>query len=453
MLRARPGRFRVTDFQTGGLPDLTWYTRYNQFWNTVYLEEGGLEAMLVPDGVQNAAGQQIIPQQKVRPKNEVRDASNWYLEAMTASPPVISAGRYAEGREDDLRLLIEEMIRICTVTGHGLLVLYEDNTLEVVNGINIAPIVQPGNPVPGGWIQFWPYYQRATTDRVSQRITVPNRMKIKTYTFATRVQTQEKLIFSGGVLGMRATQTAEDRTRDPQMVTVTPFGVDEGFYPEALKYAGEIARLDAVMREIATTYALPVPVVNTKVGLTNAGGGLVDLHGNPVQTGQVRALQSVDPDGPPIEYAQAQMMLEELAGEREEWRTRMHGVTRIPKDITENQETRMSGVSRALLARPAVDWIESTQRSITQALDIMISLITGSARGGVTIEWPRQPFDTLEQRRIIAREQYLAGIITLNEAREYINLPPVANGDVFYAGSEGTSEQSPRTEPEPTAAG
>lgn len=446
MLRARPEQFRETDFTEGGRPDLTWYYRYRQYETVVYDDGPGLVKLLVPNGVQNAAGQTIIPEANIRPKNELRDASNWYLEAMTATPPVIKHSPYTEARQADLQSLIRDMIATATSVGHGLLTVVNDPMgpmLELIPGTNIAPIQEAGNPVPEGWIMYWPYYHRPINDRANYGITIPNRIKVKTWR-ANGEQCMDVFAYYSGIIG-RSMMADDGIEMDPPLAVVAPYGVDEGFYPEAIKSAGEIARLDATIRELATTYAIPVTVVNAEVGVKNAQGQLVDLMGRRLVSHDAQTLQSTEPGGSPVEFVQAATLISELMLEREAWRKHLHYSTRIPIDITENQDTEMSGVSRALLARPAISWIESTQQSATEALDICLSAITGRELGSLEITWARQPFDTEAERRVIALGFWDAGVFTRNEAREWIGAEQVPGGDVFKDGTERRNRQGTGT--------
>lgn len=452
MLTARPGQFRPTDFQTGGQPDLTWYNRYRQYETIVYGNGPGLGELLVPGGVKNGIGQVIVTAANLNPKNEVRDASNWYIDSLTGTPPVIRGGSYADERQNDLIEVVKEMVRITCVVGHGMLTV-SNNSIEIISGTNIVPLHEPGNPIPYGWIMFWPYYERPASDRGQlARVTVPNRFKTKfvrnsgTADPTPSEQTQAVYRYSTNVIG-----EPEAVEPDPEIQLAVPFGVDEGFYEEALKYAGEIARIDAVLRELETTFAIPITVINARVGLTS-GTGLVDLQGRPLTSTGQNLLQSTEPTGPAVEFAQAEIMVDKLSAERDEWRERMHGVTRIPLEITERQDMEISGVSRALLSRPAIDRMESIQRSITQALDAALAVISGVTVGSLSIDWARQPFDTLAERRIVAREGYRDGIITLNEAREQIGEQPVPGGDVFNAQYTGIGTEDAGGSPGPERA-
>ena len=221
---------------------------------------------------------------------------------------------------------------------------------------------------------------------------------------------------------------------------MTVFGVDEGFYPEGMKYATEIARLDAVIRELTTTFAIPVPIISTMVGLMDQSGYLVDHRGNQIRAAAQRGLQSVRETEPTLQFVNAITPIQDLEEERLEWMKRFHKVTRIPMEITENRDDQMSGVSRALMSRPAVDWIESTQKQIGIALDNCIAAITGQPPGRLEVEWGRNPFDTLAERRMIATEGYGAGWMTLNEARHEVDLDPLPGGDTIN-GSEGNNSE------------
>ena len=197
---------------------------------------------------------------------------------------------------------------------------------------------------------------------------------------------------------------------------------------------------------MATTYGIPIAIVSTAVGLAKEGGGLLDIHGRPIRESNLRALQSVDPSAPPLEFAQAMPMLAEMMEEREQWIQRQHRVNDIPLDITQNRDDQMSGVSRALLARPAIDRIEAAHRQIAKALNGAVEAVTDGAGGIGEIQWPRQPFDSLAERRIIAREYYIAGLMTLNEARQYIDLEPVPGGDKFYSETMQEQQEEPNAD-------
>ena len=437
MLRARPGNFRVTDFQPRGRPDLTWYTRYKQYEDVVFADSPDLVGLLAPEGVRNAAGQVIIPKEQVKPKNQVRDSSNWYLEALTAGQLSLEGSTYVNERAEDLRKIIVEMCRIGVSVGHG--VLYSaDNALRLVSGTNVVPIQMAGNPLPEGVIMFWPYRYRTPNERTSPHSSIPNRIKVKTYMFATGEQTDATYLYRGGMIGEGP--VPEEIVPDPRIQSLSVFGVDEGFYPEALKYAADIAKLDAVIRELTTTYALPVSIVGAKVGLINANGAVVDLQNRPIVMGSTRGLQDFSPDAEPLSFVQAMTMVQELMAEREELDDRYHETTRIPKEITRGSGDDMSGVSRALLARPAVDWLESFQRQVTASVDFNISAITGVS-ADLVVGWPKQPFDTLEERRLAASTEYNDGVITLNEYRQAVGKEPLPGGDVIN-GLNGNNQEA-----------
>ena len=289
---------------------------------------------------------------------------------------------------------------------------------------------------------------------------MPNRIKLKWYISETEQGTATYYYF-GGIIGaeipieqLRLEQLNPDLQPDPPIQYLEVFGVDEGFYPEVIKYAREIARLDLIIDELTTTYALPIAIVASKVGRADQRGHLVSLDGMPVMTMQNTALQDVSVDAEPLVFAQADTsMIEALAAERLDQRKRMHRETRIPMEITENRDDQMSGVSRALLARPAVDRIETAHRQVLKVVDGAIKQITGSPLGEV--EWPGNPFDTLAERRVVAKEMFEADLITLNEAREMIDLKPVEGGDKYKseigaerdAQSEGNNRQRNGNQP------
>ena len=174
MLRARPGNFRVTDFLTGGQPDLSWYQEYARYETVVYGDTGELVSVLgLGFGIKNAVGSAIIPATAINPKNLLKDSSDWYIESMTSSPPVLTGNTFVNQRTDDLVSIIREMIRIAAVVGHGA-VYSSDGNINLVSGTNIAPIQTPGNPIPDGWILFWPFYQRPENDRICLLYTSPS---------------------------------------------------------------------------------------------------------------------------------------------------------------------------------------------------------------------------------------------------------------------------------------
>lgn len=438
MLRARPGAFRLTDFQEHGRPNLDWYREYYQYQHTVWADHDRFGAYLLPEGVRNAAGQQIIAANQVRPKNHMKAATEWYLQSDASTPPTFDgAVAYVNEREEQFVQIILEMETIVHSVGHGAIYVV-DGVIHVIWGTLLYPEQEPGNPLPRGWFLAEPFYRRPDGDRTGILLEVPNRRWLRYWLDDGATQGAEMNYFYGGIVGGPATDTPID-TRPMDYFAV--FGVDEGFYREGLKHNAEVARLDAVMREAATTYGLPVPIINAKLGLVDQGGGLVDLQGNPIQAGPVRALQSVDPDGLPMDFAQASPLLTEMGEEREQWLQRMHNVTNVVREITENRDDQMSGVSRALLARPAVDRIEAAHRQIARALNGAVETITNGAGGLGEVQWARQPFDTLEERRIIAREFFEADLMTRNEAREYIDLEPLPGGDVFRSEMAASLEQ------------
>ena len=440
MLRARPGNYRPTDFAPGGRPDLRFYWEYYQYETVIWDDAPELVGLMLPKGVQNGAGQTVIEASEVKPKNLLKDASAWYVEAMTATQPILSGAMYAEERKEDLQRVILEMVRIAAVVGHGA-VYVANNEIHVLSGTNLVPMVLSGNPIPYGWIMYWPYYLRPAGDRVSHHITIPNRIKIKRYIPDVMDETGT-YYFHGGVIAGEATGDEVQDPEDMPIQSMTVFGVDEGFYPEGLKYATEIARLDAVIRELATTFAIPVPIISTMVGLMDTQGQLVDHRGNVIRAAAQRGLQSVRETEPTLQFINAITPIQDLAEERLEWMKRFHKVTRIPMEITENRDDAMSGVSRALMSRPAVDWIESTQKQIGIALDNCIAAITGQAPGRLEVEWGRNPFDTLAERRMIATEGYGAGWMTLNEARHAVDLDPLPGGDTINGLESDNSERA-----------
>lgn len=437
MLRARPGNHRLTDYMPDGQPDLTWYNRYRQYEMVVFGEEVGLEELLAPKGVQNAMGQTIIPAMSVDPKNEVRAATLWFLNALLSQTLVFRGSRYVDGRERDFRKLIFEMALHLCIVGHGAGYV-SDGTIYLVSGTNIVPIQDAGNPIPTGWINFWLTHVRPPQDRQNARVTIPNDIKVKVWDEREgREVYQARNFWSGGIISTRPSLAVEygEEQEDLPMEAYRVFGSDEGFYPEALRHAGEIAKLDATIREVAITYGIPVPIISNKVGLLSPTGGLVDLYGNTIRQTSTRGLQNTDPTAVPLEFAQAMAQIDGMMEERMEWNKRFHEVVKIPLDITQPQDTEMSGVSRALMARPTVDRIEGWQSEITETLNFWLTHITGTSTE-IEIEWPRHPFDTLAERRTTAVEMFNAGLWTLNESREYMDMEPVEGGDELNANSQ-----------------
>lgn len=436
MLRARPGRYRVSDFQAGGRPDLSWYNEFYRYQHTVYGDLPGLVNLLVPDGVKNAGGNVIIKQEEVKPKNELKNSSNWFIEADSAKPPVISGDSvFIRERQNDLSKIIVEMSTIGHVVGHGIIYVAA-NQIYLVWGTNILPMQVANQPIPGGWGMVWPYYRRDPNNKSSRITDASNRIKVTWYQSPEQQETNT-FRFSGEQIQDLATDP--EIVRDPPIQYLQVFGVDEGFYPEGIKIAGEIARLDAVIRELTTTYGFPVPIVSPKVGRSTSEGHLLALNGDTIMVPTTKALVNATPNAPPLEFAIANAMVDESMAERLEWRKKYHATVRIPMEITENRDDQMSGVSRALLAQPTVDRIESMHRQITEALDGAIRTITG--RGITDIEWPRQPFDTLAERRVIAENLYNAGLITLNEARAYVDLEPIPGGDTFKTATTAEGDE------------
>ena len=450
MLRSRPGNFRLQDFMPDGRPDLSWYHQFYQYQRVIWEGRPGLEALMLPNGVRNAAAQVVLPVDALvgHVRNYLRDASMWYLEEDTSSPPSLAgATTYVTERKQDLVDILLEMLRIIHVVGHGIIYV-QNEMIYLTWGTNIVPIVDAGNPIPRGWIQFWPYYLRPENDKSGVILDTPNR--IRTLIYLDGETSGGDVPFYQGYVGRPDQDSDRDRIppehlNPPPISYLAVFGSDEGFYEEGLKAASELAALNAVIMEISTTYSIPVPIVNAKVGVTDARGGLVDIQGNPIIAGRLRALQSVDPDGPPLEFAQAATMISDLMEQYVEKNKELHGITRIPLDITQNRDDQMSGVSRALLARPAVSRIEGGHRQAAEALDGAVRVRTGAGLGEVT--WTKNPMDTLAERRLVASEMFQAGIWSLNEAREYMDLEPVDGGDTIAA----TQQQDPQQQEDPDA--
>lgn len=447
MLRARPGAFRLSDFREGGRPNLSWYNRFYAYQHIVYEDTDGYGQWLLPEGVRNAAGQLIVKADEVKAKNAERTATDWYLQSDAATPPTFDgAVAYVSQRVEQFQQIILEMERIVHSIGHGAIYVV-DGEIRIMWGTNLAPEQEPGNPIPRGWFLFEPRYQRPPEDRSGLILDTPNRIWKRWYLDDGADQGVEESIYSGGIVG-RPDYTRQLDRRPADYFAV--FGTDEGFYRESLKASVEIARLDATIREACTTYGLPVPVVSTQVGLATESG-LVDISGRRIQSGPVNALQTVEPGAPPLEYAQANPLISELMDEREQWIQRQHRINNVPRDVTENRDNQMSGVSRALLARPAIDRIEGAHRQIAKALNGAVEAITQGAGGLGEVQWPRQPFDTIAERRIIARTYFNDNIMTLNEARQYIDLEPVPGGDKFFyelAGAQQQQQSSQEDEPD-----
>lgn len=428
----------------GGRPNLTWYEQFHRYKRVIFDGQPGLQALMLPNGVRNAAAQVIIPSDKTNPRNYLRDASEWFVESDAANPPPLQrVTTFVAEREQDLMALLIEGLRIYHSTGHGI-VYVQSGLIHIVDGVNIAPIVEPGNPIPQGWMMFWPYYLRPLSDTSGAILDTPNRMRLLYW----RINGQSgggDWTFTSGLIsdneGQDTSQIPPQHLNPPPIDYLAVFGTDEGFYEEGLKSASELASLDAVIQEIAATYSIPVPIINAKVGVSNAVGAIMDIQGNPILAGRVRALQSVDPDGPPLEFAMAATMISDLMEEYIAKEKELYQITRIPLDLTQNRDDQMSGVSRALLAQPAVNRIEAGRRQVAQAVSGAVQTRTG--RGLADIDWPRQPFDTLAERRLVAGEMFRLGLWSLNEAREYMDLQPVPGGDTI----RGAQEQDPTEDP------
>ena len=433
MLDTLTGRYSFRDFETAGRPDLSDHDRLRDYEQVIFAQANGWVGHYAPTGVQNAAGETIIPQDKVNPKNLLRDAANWYVEAMMASPPTLTGGAFAGEREEDLRRILRRCVIISAVIGHGVLYVV-DGQIYIVPGQNVFPILERGNPLPMGYVLAFPYYARPPQDPGGQHRQPPNRLRVVAYDAMTGETERRTHVYQGNVIG--------DVEPDPQQDDRLPitafatFGSTEGFFQAALPLAQEIVRLDAVIRELCTTYSIPIPVINPAV--TRGGAtGLLNAQGQPVMQGQRNALTDNRPDAPPLELIAAMPEVGMLAEEREQWLERLHAATRIPYQITaQAHDTEMAAISRELSAKPATDYIAEITRSIGLALTTVVSSIAGS----LTVEWNADPFATAAETRMEALGAWNAGVATLNETREELDWPAVPGGDVFKGFDVGDTD-------------
>lgn len=439
MLNALYGAYRLTDFVTYGHPNLDDHRRLDEYEKVVYADARGFVGMLLPNGVSNAAGETVIPPAAVNPKNLLRDASTWYQEAVLSRPPGLTGPAYVNEREEDVRRVLHRMVELCSVVGHGA--IYEqDGMIHIVGGQNVFPVMEPGNPVPVGYIMAWFYYQRAENDRAPQFTQPPNRERLIYYDVASGETFRATYVYTAATVG---DQIPDESDNLPPIGAFAVFGVDEGFYREGLKILREIAGLDAVIRELGTTYSIPVPVTSSTLA-RQGSTGILDPQGNVILRGQRRGLQNVSVDAPPLEFVAAMQDLAQLQEERELWLQRLASVTRIPRDVVETgADNDLSEVSRAMAAKPAQDWILAVERSISAGLSAVIAAIAGS---GVTVDWNANPFTTEAEGRLVARSGWEGGLLTRNEAREAMGRDPVEGGDVFNTGGaeaaiDGEDEQ------------
>lgn len=449
MLRARPKHYRLSDLMPGGRPELTWYNQFHQYQRVIFERAPGLPALMLPNGVRNAAGQTIIAADKVNPRNYLKEASEWFLEADAATPPRLThATPWAEERGQDLVEILLEMLRIVHAVGHGVIYVQAEQ-IHVVWGTNIVPLTTPGNPIPYGWAAFWPYYLRPAEDRTGIIQDAPNRWRMLYYLNDPPDDGGPQSgggdwQYNAGLIsdneGADLSQVPAEHLNPPPIDYWAVFGTDEGFYEEGLKAASHLASLDATIQEICTTYALPVPVISSRVGVS-VGAQLMTLQGEPLYHTPQQVLQDARLEAEPLVYAQAVTMIDQLMEEYLEKNKELHGITRIPLEITENRDDQMSAVSRALLAQPAVDRIEAGHRQVAEALDGAVRLRSGQGLGEIT--WTRQPFDTLAERRLLATEMFKAKLWSLNEAREYMDMPAVDGGDTIASTEDPEQQEDP----------